>query len=221
MNFETFGQHSPVRLLLVALAVAGIWFSFGAFGGAPVVSTWGGDVSAAAPPAQNQVAPLTALFSKQAAPATNSLAADGRDPNTPWGNPTGSAAAVMTQGYGVGSHAPAAVWGGVDIAIDGNGDGAADPQGTDGEPVYATMRGVIKLTPNSYPAGNHIWLLVDRYKTGYAHLKAFAVNDGQTVERGTLIGYIGSTGNSSGPHLHYDVWDNGANVNPVDFGALP
>jgi murein DD-endopeptidase MepM/ murein hydrolase activator NlpD len=120
----------------------------------------------------------------------------------------------------VGSHAPAETWGGIDIAIDGNGDGDADPHGSQGAPVYATMHGVVKVTPNSVPAGNHIWVTGDQYKTGYAHLSAFAVETGQVVDRGALIGYIGSTGRSSGPHLHYDVWKDGVNQNPLDYGAM-
>ena len=100
----------------------------------------------------------------------------------------------MTQGYGVGSHAPAEIWGAVDLAIDGNGDGQADPQGTDGTPVYATHDGVVKLARDTYPAGNHIWVIGNHYKTGYSHLRDFAVQEGQAVKRGDVIGYVGSTG---------------------------
>jgi murein DD-endopeptidase MepM/ murein hydrolase activator NlpD len=126
----------------------------------------------------------------------------------------------MTQGYGVGSHAPANIWGAVDLAIDGNGDGQADPQGTEGAPVYATHAGTIQLARDTYPAGNHIWLIGDHFKTGYSHLKDFAVQDGQAVKRGDVIGYVGSTGEASGPHLDYQVWEDGVNVNPLDFGAM-
>ena len=142
------------------------------------------------------------------------------DQDTPQGNPLGVPNTVMTQGYGVGSHAPAAIWGAVDLAIDGNGDGQADPQGTFGAPIYATHRGVVHLARDTYPAGNHIWLEGTHFKTGYSHLKDFAVQDGQTVERGQVIGYVGSTGESSGPHLDYQVWKDGVNVNPLDYGAL-
>jgi len=142
----------------------------------------------------------------------------------PQGNPLQAPNTVMTQGYGVGSHAPAAVWGGVDLAIDGNGDGAADPEGTQDHPVYATHDGVVKLTPNSWPGGNHLWLANDSYRTGYAHLAGYAVQDGQAVRRGELIGYVGTTGQSSGPHLHYDIWiyEGGSwvNVTPLEYGAL-
>lgn len=131
---------------------------------------------------------------------------------------------VMTQGYGVGTHAPAHVWGAVDLAIDSTGDGVGDPDASWGHPIYATHPGMVKVTPNSYPAGNHVWVINDTYKTGYAHLSEFAVESGQAVERGTLIGYMGSTGQSSGPHLDYQVWQmqNGTwvNVNPLNYGAL-
>jgi murein DD-endopeptidase MepM/ murein hydrolase activator NlpD len=144
--------------------------------------------------------------------------------DAPFGNPLGTANTVMTQGYGTGSHAPAVTWGAVDLALDGDGDGRADPEGTRGQPIYATHGGVVDVTRDSWPAGNHVWVMNDQYRTGYAHLLSFAVSDGERVERGTLIGYIGSTGQSSGPHLDYQVWhkENGAwvNVNPLGFGVL-
>lgn len=141
------------------------------------------------------------------------------DPDLPWGNPLRVPNTVMTQGYGVGSHAPAETWGAVDLAVDGNGDGEADPKGTMGVPVYATHRGTIQMATNTWPAGNHIWVTGERYKTGYAHLKGFVpgIKDGQVVERGQIIGYVGSTGQSSGPHLDYQVWKDGVNVNPLGY----
>ncbi len=142
----------------------------------------------------------------------------------PSGNPLHDARTIMTQGYGIGSHAPANVWGAVDLALDSNGDGSADPEGTWDKPIYATHSGVTRVSPDSVPAGNHIWIINEDYKTGYAHLSRFAVSDGQPVARGTLIGYIGSTGQSSGPHLDYQVWrKEGAlwiNENPLDYGVL-
>jgi len=155
----------------------------------------------------------------QAAPQTG-RGEPAANADTPSSNPLGLPNTVMTQGYGVGSHAPANIWGAVDLAIDGNDDGQADPQSTDGTPVYATHDGVVQLARDTFPAGNHIWVLGNRFKTGYSHLKDFAVQDGQTVKRGDVIGYVGSTGESSGPHLDYQVWQDGVNVNPLDFGAL-
>ncbi len=144
--------------------------------------------------------------------------------DAPVGNPLNHPATVMTQGYGSGTHAPANIWGAIDLALDSNGDGAADPAGTWDQPIFATHSGVVKLTPNSYPAGNHIWVMNQNYKTGYAHLSSFAVDNGQMVDRGTLIGYVGSTGQSSGPHLDYQIWrkEGGiwVNVNPLSYGAL-
>jgi murein DD-endopeptidase MepM/ murein hydrolase activator NlpD len=142
----------------------------------------------------------------------------------PQGNPLGVPNTVMTQGYGVGSHAPAETWGAIDLAIDSDNDGGADPAGTWEHPVYATHDGVVRVTPDSWPAGNHVWVTNNAYRTGYSHLARFAVSSGQQVKRGDLIGYIGSTGQSSGPHLDYQVWEmvngNWVNFNPLDYGAL-
>ncbi|NJM09010.1 M23 family metallopeptidase [Candidatus Gracilibacteria bacterium] len=142
----------------------------------------------------------------------------------PHGNPLNDGRTVMTQGYGVGTHAPAEVWGAIDLAIDGNDDGAADPQGSYDAPIYATHSGVVKVTPNSHPAGNHIWVSNEQFKTGYAHLAGFVVESGAHVERGQLIGYVGSTGMSSGPHLDYQIWEmqggTWVNRNPLDFEPL-
>jgi murein DD-endopeptidase MepM/ murein hydrolase activator NlpD len=142
----------------------------------------------------------------------------------PSGNPLRAANTVMTQGYGVGTHAPAQTWGAVDLALDGNGDGAADPEGSWSHPVYATHSGVIQVTADSWPAGNHIWVFNEQYRTGYAHLQQFAVENGQVVQAGQIIGYMGSTGMSSGPHLDYQVWERQGeawiNLNPLDFGVF-
>lgn len=139
----------------------------------------------------------------------------------PSGNPLRAANTVITQGYGVGTHAPASVWGAIDLALDGDGDGKADPEGTWNQPVYATHAGRVTLTRDSWPAGNHIWVTNEQYRTGYAHLAGFAVSDGQWVNPGDLIGYIGSTGMSSGPHLDYQVWvwrdGQWVNQNPLDY----
>jgi murein DD-endopeptidase MepM/ murein hydrolase activator NlpD len=184
------------------------------------LSNWSGNgnpFAASAAGALPQAQPQAIV--SQAAPQTG-RSGPGDDTDMPIGNPLGLPNTVMTQGYGVGSHAPAEIWGAVDLAIDGDGDGQADPQGSDGTPIYATHDGVVKLARDTYPAGNHIWVIGNRYKTGYAHLKDFAVQEGQVVKRGDLIAYVGSTGASSGPHLDYQVWQDGVNVNPLDFGAM-
>jgi murein DD-endopeptidase MepM/ murein hydrolase activator NlpD len=211
--------------IFVLGAIAAIWMISGR-STAPVVSGWSGDGVAAqsavgvVPALATQQNGLSALFSRQNEPGSTGLAGAPQPQDVPWGNPTDSSRAVMTQGYGIGTHAPAHIWGGVDIAIDGDGNGQADPQGSMGAPLYATMAGVIELTYDSWPAGNHIWIKNGRYKVGYGHMKEFAVQNGQTVQRGDLIGYMGSSGQSSGPHLHYHIWEDGVNVNPLNFGAM-
>jgi len=55
------------------------------------------------------------------------------------------------------------------------------------------------------------------YETIYAHLSDFNVREGQTVKRGDVIGFVGNTGFSSGPHLHYEVVKNGEKLNPINY----
>lgn len=218
---DQWGNLGKGRLLLLAMAAAAIillWPRSGA--GGVRFSTWapGGPVAVSlAVPARE---PAAALKGDAEALLGRGLPGDPR----PSGNPLQAANAVMTQDYGVGTHAPAEIWGAIDLAIDGNGDGVAEPDPSWDQPIYATHTGVVKVTPNSHPAGNHVWVANDQYRTGYSHLSGFAVSDGQQVERGDLIGYLGSTGMSSGPHLDYQVWElrGGAwvNVNPLDYGAL-
>lgn len=54
-------------------------------------------------------------------------------------------------------------------------------------------------------------------KSRYAHMKSVVAVEGAQVRQGEVIGYVGSTGNSTGPHLHFEVWVDGAKVNPLDF----
>ncbi|HJZ48133.1 MAG TPA: M23 family metallopeptidase [Roseiflexaceae bacterium] len=206
------------RKVLLILALIGLGYLLLQTRQSPTqISAWNANPFAIAPVKLANVQPPA--IAVEAAPQTGRgqpIAGD----DTPSGNPLGLPNTIITQGYGVGSHAPANIWGAVDLAIDGDGDGKADPQGTEGTPVYATQAGVVQLASNTYPAGNHIWVIGDHFKTGYSHLKGFAVQDGQAVKRGDLIGYVGSTGESSGPHLDYQVWKDGVNVNPLDYGAL-
>jgi hypothetical protein len=90
------------------------------------------------------------------------------------------------------------------------------PVGTE---VYATGNGVVtKVESMSRGYGNNI--LIDHgfgYETLYGHLSKMKVHPGQHVSRGDLIGYVGNTGTSSGPHLHYEVRKGGNPINPVNF----
>ncbi len=124
---------------------------------------------------------------------------------------------VMTQGYGVGTHAPAATWGAVDLAVDGDGDGYAEAGSSWYAPIVATHDGHVTVTLDSYPGGNHIWLSEPGgvWRTGYAHLAMVTVVTGQFVRAGEQIGLLGSSGMSSGPHLDYQVWRSGVNIDPT------
>lgn len=125
---------------------------------------------------------------------------------------------VVTQFYGEGSHAPANVWGAIDLAIDADGDGYAEPSATNGVRVVATHDGIARVYPNSWPAGNMVLLEHSSgWTTGYAHLSSFAVSDGQEVQAGMPLGVVGSTGLSTGPHLHYEVRYGGSNHDPLDL----
>jgi murein DD-endopeptidase MepM/ murein hydrolase activator NlpD len=90
------------------------------------------------------------------------------------------------------------------------------PRGT---PIYATGDGVIKtVAVNAGGYGKEIE--IDHgfgYVSKYAHLDKFAVKEGQKVKRGELIGYTGSTGAATAPHLHYEIIHNGEKVNPVHY----
>jgi len=88
-----------------------------------------------------------------------------------------------------------------------------------GTPIYATADGVIDKAEISF-SGYGKMLEVDHgfgYRTRYAHMHGFTVHQGQKVKRGDLIGYVGDTGLSTAPHLHYEVFVNGVVVNPVHY----
>lgn len=88
-----------------------------------------------------------------------------------------------------------------------------------GTEIYATGNGsVITADAESRGYGNHVVINHGYgYQTLYAHMSRFAVRPGQKVKRGDVIGYVGSTGTSTAPHLHYEVVKNGEKINPVNF----
>ncbi len=87
------------------------------------------------------------------------------------------------------------------------------PEGTE---IYATGNGVVESVKTSYSGyGKHI--VIDHgfgYKSLYGHMSKFNVKVGQKVKRGDVIGYVGSTGTSTAPHVHYEVLEKGNRVNP-------
>ena len=88
-----------------------------------------------------------------------------------------------------------------------------------GTPIYATADGVVKHAGwKSNGFGNHVVINHGYgYETLYAHMSKVAVRNGQKVKRGQVIGYVGNTGLSAGPHCHYEVHVNGKRVNPINY----
>ena len=116
----------------------------------------------------------------------------------------------LTSGYGVRSdpfRGRAAMHAGIDLA------------GPIGTPIYATADGVVQRAEwNSGGYGNLVELNHGHgIQTRYGHLTRSIVNAGERVKRGQLIAYMGSTGRSTGSHLHYEVRIDGQAVNPIPF----
>lgn len=87
-----------------------------------------------------------------------------------------------------------------------------------GSPIYSTAPGVISFTGVRSGYGNTVEIdHGNGFKTRFAHLSGIAVSPGQRVAVGQRIGALGSTGRSTGPHLHYEVWVNGRAQNPDRF----
>lgn len=87
-----------------------------------------------------------------------------------------------------------------------------------GTPVSATADGIVSFSGWNGGSGNLVVLEHGfGYSTFYAHNKINIVKVGQKVRRGDVIGYIGSTGNTTGPHVHYEIWKDGSSVNPKKY----
>jgi murein DD-endopeptidase MepM/ murein hydrolase activator NlpD len=91
-----------------------------------------------------------------------------------------------------------------------------------GRAVYATAKGTVETARYTGDYGNLIVLRHDfGLTTRYGHLSRFSVAPGATVRRGDIIGYVGSTGRSTGAHLHYEILANGALINPLRLLTQP
>ena len=98
---------------------------------------------------------------------------------------------------------------GVDLAV---------PSGT---PIYAPADGLVEMAQRYGSYGNFIKIMHgSEMETRYGHLSAYNVTAGQYVHKGDVIGYVGSTGRATGPHLHYEVRIDGHAVNPLPYLAL-
>lgn len=96
-----------------------------------------------------------------------------------------------------------------------NGVDLANSQGT---PIRATRSG--KVTVATYGGTYGYYVTInhgDGYSSLYAHMTHYIVSKGETVSKGQVIGYMGSTGRSTGPHLHFSIFYNGSSVNPMNY----
>ena len=116
--------------------------------------------------------------------------------------------ARMSSGYGM-RHHPVLGYNKMHKGVD-----FAAPRGT---PIYAAGNGVVEKAGRHGGYGNYIRIRHSNgLKTAYAHMRKFAkgMSDGKRVSQGQVIGYVGTTGRSTGPHLHFEVLKNGKQVNP-------
>lgn len=96
-----------------------------------------------------------------------------------------------------------------------NGVDLSAPSGT---PIYAARSGKVYYRGWWGTGGNTVMINhQDGYISRYLHMESFAVADGEWVAQGQIIGYCGSTGGSTGPHLHFEIQYNGVYVNPADY----
>jgi murein DD-endopeptidase MepM/ murein hydrolase activator NlpD len=93
-----------------------------------------------------------------------------------------------------------------------------DVRAPSGSPIRATADGIVSFSGWSGKNGNLVALEHGfGFRTLYAHNRVNIVKIGQGVKRGDVIGYVGTTGNATGSHIHYEVWKDGKPVNPGKF----
>lgn len=114
---------------------------------------------------------------------------------------------IITQGYGVkNSRYVSGYHTGLDIGC------------MSGSPIYAAHDGKVTFAGPNGAYGNQVRLALNSsLTTTYNHMSRIAATVGQNVSAGTIIGYIGNTGNSTGPHLHFEVQINGQHVDPNPY----
>lgn len=120
--------------------------------------------------------------------------------------------AVITSPYGYRVHPITgnySLHNGVDLAI------------SQGTPIYATKSGYVSTATYNYVYGYYVTINhMDGFSSLYGHMTNYTVSEGEYVTRGQVIGYVGSTGWSTGPHLHFTIYYNGNTVNPMDYVTL-
>ena len=157
------------------------------------------------------------LPAQNANPTTQPDANGSYNSGDSWAWPLGSAACYISSPYG-NRDASVSGWsfhGGVDIA---GGSGKLH-----GKPVYATRGGTV-ITAVTSDSGYGIYVLIDHgggYSSLYAHMSVRYVNVGDTVQKGQMIGRVGSTGNSTGAHLHFEIRYYGEKQDPMKYVKKP
>jgi murein DD-endopeptidase MepM/ murein hydrolase activator NlpD len=117
--------------------------------------------------------------------------------------------ARLSSGFGMRRH-PVLGYGKMHKGVD-----FAAPTGT---PIYAAGDGTVEYAARYGSFGNYVRIRhTNEYKTAYAHMHRIAAKKGARVKQGQVIGYVGTTGRSTGPHLHYEVHSNGKAVNPKNI----
>lgn len=113
-----------------------------------------------------------------------------------------------------------------DASISGNSfHGGIDITGDDiyGAPVYASKAGTVIIADHYGETGYGHYVVIDHgggYQTVYGHCSSVIVNEGQQVKQGQVVGLVGSTGNSTGPHLHFEVRYDGERLDPLKFVSI-
>ena len=96
-----------------------------------------------------------------------------------------------------------------------------DLSAPEGTPIYASRTGVVTAATFGKSAGYYVSINHgDGYSSIYMHMTRYVVSKGQAVSAGQVIGYVGSTGVSTGPHLHFGIAYNGTYVNPANYIAF-
>lgn len=151
----------------------------------------------------------------QATTQSSGSAGGNYNTNATWSWPLGSASCYISSHYGY-RNPGISGWGfhgGTDIT----------GGGIHGKPVYATRAGKV-ITAVTSNSGYGIYVLIDHgdgYSSLYAHMSARYVNSGDSVSKGQMIGRVGSTGNSTGPHLHFEIRYYGEKKNPMNYVKKP
>ena len=178
-------------------------------GSAPMAVRALGRTAAAAAPALAAVPTAASAGLQVVANGNYSAVPAGIDPATPYGPPVARTDWVISKDYA--AHGGHSNTGAVDFAF------AHDYQAL-GAAIVATHAGRVKLLTDDPTYGNLVYVMGPHYTTTYGHMQKFYVKEGDQVVRGTVLGEMGSTGNSTGPHVDYQFWRDGDNQDPMAFG---